>query len=163
MLPKIGKILYCTDLSDSAGNAFRYALGLSQATGAEIHLLNVVAELTGEARIAMEFYLEDAGGPNVKKVRENRIAQARTELLRRKDAFKGEFEGSDRGLDERIVSASVVQGHPAESILKKADEIGCDLIVMGTHEKGAIRAFLGSVARTVIGSSKIPVLVVPLP
>lgn len=163
MLPEINRVLYCTDLSASAGNAFRYALRLSQITGAKIHLLHVVGELTGEARIAMEFYLEDAGGPSVKEVRQNRIKQARDELLRRIETFKDEFEVADRKLKDCIASVDVEQGHPAESILKAARKYKCDMIVMGTHEKGAIRAVLGSVARSVIGSSTIPVLVVPLP
>ena len=163
MLPEIRKILYCTDLSESAGNAFRYALGVSKASGAKIHLLHVVGELTGEARIALELYLEDAGGPNVKKVHENRVQQARAELMRRIEAFGSEFDGPDGKLADRIAEVEVVRGRAAETILKKAADSGCDLIVMGTHEKGAVRALLGSVARTVIGSSEIPVLVVPLP
>ena len=31
------------------------------------------------------------------------------------------------------------QGYPPEEILKKADELNCDVIVMGTHGKGIIR------------------------
>jgi len=38
-----------------------------------------------------------------------------------------------------------------------------DLIVMGTHEKGMLHSFLGSVAKNVLSRSHIPMLIVPLP
>ena len=57
----------------------------------------------------------------------------------------------------------VTEGYPVEIILKKAEEEGVDMIVMGTHEKGFAQSFLGSVAKTVLRSAKIPVVVVPLP
>jgi len=162
-LPEIRKILYCTDLSDSAVNAFRYALGLARDTGAEIHVLHVVAELSQDAKVTLESYMEDAGGPDLDTVLGSRAKQARAEIERRKEALWKEASEEERKLEKQIASISVVQGYPAEAILKKAGALHCDLIMMGTHEKGAVQAFLGSVAKTVMRSSRIPVLVVPLP
>jgi len=162
-LPKFRKILYCTDLSDSAVNAFRYAAGLAQDTGAEIHVLHVVAELSQDAKVTLQSYMEDAGGPDLQSVLSNRGKQAREEIQRRKEALWAAASEEERKIEKQVASISVVNGHPAEAILKKAGAIGCDLIMMGTHEKGAVQAFLGSVAKTVMRSSRIPVLVVPLP
>ncbi|APR83192.1 Universal stress protein [Minicystis rosea] len=48
---------------------------------------------------------------------------------------------------------------PAEEILATAEELGADMIVVGTHGRGALgRALLGSVAMDVLRTSKIPVL-----
>lgn len=48
---------------------------------------------------------------------------------------------------------------PEHSIIRFANENGCDLIVMGTHGRSKMgKFFLGSVAAAVLGDSKIPVL-----
>ena len=56
----------------------------------------------------------------------------------------------------------IVNGDPAEEILKAARRLGADLIVMGTQgHRGPKRLFFGSTADAVLRRSTIPVLVVP--
>ena len=51
-------------------------------------------------------------------------------------------------------------GEPAESIVKQAKSGKADLIVMGTHGRGALKQLLvGSVALKVIATSSVPVVV----
>ncbi|MCP4875614.1 MAG: universal stress protein [Gammaproteobacteria bacterium] len=50
-----------------------------------------------------------------------------------------------------------------EEILKKADQLNFDLIIMGTHKKGVTHTFLGSVTKSMLHRSRIPTLAVPLP
>ncbi len=55
----------------------------------------------------------------------------------------------------------VVQGRPDEAIVKLAEDIGADLIVMGSHGRtGLSKILLGSVVERVIGQAACPVLVV---
>lgn len=55
----------------------------------------------------------------------------------------------------------VVEGRPDEAIVKAAEEVGADLIVMGSHGRtGLVKVLLGSVAERVIGQAVCPVLVV---
>jgi len=57
-----------------------------------------------------------------------------------------------------------LKGYPADEILKKADDLNCDLVVMGTHGKGLVRqAFFGSVAKKVLRRVRKPVFIIPLP
>lgn len=50
-------------------------------------------------------------------------------------------------------------GEPAATIVKEATELGCDLICMGNHGRGALpNAILGSVATKVLHLARIPVL-----
>ncbi|WP_437526009.1 universal stress protein [Sorangium sp. So ce726] len=57
------------------------------------------------------------------------------------------------------ISGVLRAGVPDEEICRLADEIGADMIVIGTHARGAVaRALLGSVAQRVVRSAKIPVL-----
>jgi nucleotide-binding universal stress UspA family protein len=47
------------------------------------------------------------------------------------------------------------------AIAAHASELGADLIVLGTHGRnGIVRAFLGSVAETVLRRSAVPVLTI---
>ncbi len=56
----------------------------------------------------------------------------------------------------------LASGTPWEEILRIAEERGCDLIVMGTHGRGAFsHAMLGSIAERVVRFSPVPVLIVP--
>ena len=59
----------------------------------------------------------------------------------------------------------VVEGDdPADEILKRADEIGAELIAMGSHGRsGFLEFFLGSVSRKVLDRARCPVLVVRSP
>jgi nucleotide-binding universal stress UspA family protein len=57
-----------------------------------------------------------------------------------------------------------MQGAVAEQILRMADEVDCDLIVLGTHGRtGLNRLLAGSVAETVIRKSRRPVLALRSP
>jgi len=77
------------------------------------------------------------------------------------DFFREHF--NLRGLG-RAVATTWKAPRGVKSYLEKADEFGCDLIVMGTHGKGRIaHAFLGSVAEKVLQRSKKPVFTIPLP
>ena len=58
----------------------------------------------------------------------------------------------------------MVEGAPAEQILKYADEAGVDLIAMGSHGlSGVLSLLMGSVSRKVLDHAKCPVLIVRLP
>lgn len=52
-------------------------------------------------------------------------------------------------------------GQPAEVIARLADELGCDLIVMGAHGMGALAGLvMGSVATRILHLAPCPVLLV---
>jgi nucleotide-binding universal stress UspA family protein len=55
----------------------------------------------------------------------------------------------------------VLVGHIGQTIARRADELGCDGIVMGTSGRGALgNLLLGSVATKVIHHAKVPVTLV---
>lgn len=56
----------------------------------------------------------------------------------------------------------VEEGRPVEVLLQVANDIGADLIVVGSHGEGAVSAaFMGSTALKLLHHSELPVLVVP--
>jgi nucleotide-binding universal stress UspA family protein len=56
------------------------------------------------------------------------------------------------------------EGDPREEIEAVAEDLGADLIVVGTHGRRAFKRWiLGSVTQSLVRTSKIPVLTVPGP
>jgi len=62
---------------------------------------------------------------------------------------------------ELSCASHIYVGQPAEIIVKVAQELGCELICMGSHGHGVLKnAILGSVATKVLQLAHIPLLVV---
>jgi nucleotide-binding universal stress UspA family protein len=58
----------------------------------------------------------------------------------------------------------VTQGDPVDCISQEAEARQVDLIIMGYHPRARLEeAIVGSVSRSVLRRSKVPVLLVPLP
>jgi nucleotide-binding universal stress UspA family protein len=54
-----------------------------------------------------------------------------------------------------------LDGDPGETIARRAAEIGCDWIVMGTHGRGRLaNVVMGSVAQRVVHLSEVPVTLI---
>lgn len=153
MIPEIKRILYTTDLSPNSAYAFRYALNSARKHDAGIIILHVVEEMA-------PFFDEE----RLKAISEKKITEAMDRIRKRLKIFCDRERNDDPERAERVISIEVCQGYPPEEILKKADELNCDVIVMGTHGKGIIRhSFLGSAARKVLRRVRKPVFIIPLP
>ncbi|MBA3997332.1 MAG: universal stress protein [Candidatus Accumulibacter sp.] len=81
------------------------------------------------------------------------------------DYYREEGEAQMAGAARRLAAAGfafqshIHVGPAAEVIVRVADELGCDLILMGTHGRGALpAALLGSVTRKVLHLTSRPVL-----
>ena len=173
ILPKIEikKILYTTDLSESALHAFAYAAFLANLSGATITMLHVLSdESDKELSIVAPYVTEEQWAQikqrNYQQVRDALIGKKRdniaiTEVLNTfSENVRAESDKRSFVTDEILVE----RGNPVEQILKTADTRNCDLIVMGSHGHGIIEeALIGSTARRVVRQSRKPVLVVRLP
>ena len=63
---------------------------------------------------------------------------------------------------EKECGKFVEQGSPKGEILQKANDLHCDLIVLGTHGRSGLEhVIMGSVAEYVLRHSTCPVLVIP--
>lgn len=161
MISGIERILYATDLGHNSVYVFRYASYLAKLTGAELHLLHVVPELSEDVKFTLQAYVMDRGARH--KILEERVEKARALLMERQDQYWTEQTADDQKVREQIKSVTVCESFPPEKILKTAREHKCDLIVIGAHARGFTHTFLGGVAEKVLRRSRIPSLVVPLP
>jgi nucleotide-binding universal stress UspA family protein len=157
MIKKINTILYATDLSKNSAYAFRYAINSAQKHDARIHILHALEPPSVRTFDYVDPFKFD-------KIRKGAKKEVLNEIKKRLEEFcQRELKDHPEYL-ERVASVQVVEGYPTEEILQKAAECNADMVITGTHSKGALaHAFLGSVAEAVLNRSKIPVFIIPIP
>ena len=145
-------ILFPTDFSDAANNAFIYALKLAEKFDAKITTLHVyeLPKIRGGAAM-----------PNT--IREIYESINIEEFDNYRDSIPSLRQiAEENGLEGVQIQHSLKEGKTIETILESAEEIGADLIVLGTTGASAIKAvFIGSVAGEILENANIPVLAVP--
>lgn len=137
------KIVLATDGSEYSANVVKYAIELAKISEAKIYAIYVVD--TGVfTSIPM-----DVAWTNMYELlkQEGNVATNQVES----EAMAANIE----------VESITVEGHPAEEIIKLAEDKSADIIVMGTLGKSGLDRFLlGSVAEKVSRTSRIPVMIV---
>ncbi|NDL66223.1 universal stress protein [Anaerotalea alkaliphila] len=135
-----GPVLFNTDFSETAANAFRYLESLVEGGTRQVVLFHV----QDQSRIYP--YLIDQLDEF------NRIDTERLENMRQELARKGKAE----------VECMIRYGYPQKEILQLAREKGAQLIVMGSQGRGFLKEmFLGSVSNSIARQAACSVLLVP--
>ncbi len=151
MIPEIKNILYATDLSQNSSYAFLYALDMARRHDARIFILHAIEPIPRHL-LGLQYQL---------KRRDDEMESIKNGLQKFCKKVEAEESAPCVGLISKIL---VKIGHPIEEILKAADGVSCDVIVLGTHGKGFLEnAFLGSVSKGVLHRTRKPVLIIPLP
>jgi nucleotide-binding universal stress UspA family protein len=140
-------ILVATDFGAAADNALRYARELARAHGAALHVLDVTENVFAGA---MDGYGYSAIPSHVQQQLEQ-SGRRQTEAL-----------VSDEDRRELRARAITVTSHdPAAAIVDYARANAIDLIVLGTHGRGAVaHALMGNVAERVVRTAPCPVFTV---
>lgn len=140
MIVSVCGILHPTDFSELSDHAFRFACGLALDYQAPLHVMHVATAF---------------------------------------EAYKGELPFQERPAPylatdwEKLgayqwpgveIHPHLVEGEPAEQIVRIANSIPCDFIVMGSRGRsGLARLLLGSVAEFVLREAMCPVIIVKAP
>ena len=159
MKPTVTHILFTTDLSKNSTYALTHAASLAMATGAKLHVLHVVEPLSDDARITLQMFMQDDASR--KQALNSRHEHVKAVLAERQKNFWAALPEEDHHVRDQVESIELIDGYPAEVILRRAKELQCDLIVLGAHDHGFSHTFLGSVAKRVLRRADIPTLVVP--
>lgn len=161
MIPRIKGILYATDLSKNSAYAFRYAVNSAQKHDAKIHILHVMERMTPATEGLISQYI---GEDKLTRMRQESQEYMVGKIKERLRLFAERELKNDPQTLKQVVSIEVAHGDPAAEILQKAEDLGADIVILGSHGKGVIRhAFLGSVSEEVLHRIRKPVFVIPLP
>lgn len=140
------KLLVCVDLSESTEIIVKKIEEITKALPAKVWLLH-------------------------NAVPEPDHVEFKVDPLAARESLAKKFHGEHRQIQEiadRMRTAGVdttallVHGATVETILKEASDLEVDIIVVGSHGRGAMYQLLvGSVSEGVLHKSRFPVLVVP--
>jgi nucleotide-binding universal stress UspA family protein len=136
-------VLVPIDGSECSLRAIHYLIGARRGErDPTLHLLNVQPAMTGDVR---QFVARS-------DISEYHRAQSDDALRPARDLLEGAGIAYESHLS---------LGHAAECIIRRADELGCDHIVMGTHGRTALADLLvGSTALRVLHGTLLPVVLV---
>lgn len=144
-------IIVATDFSEPATAALNCGRQLARKLGSNLHLVHVLADVTGLAMTTPGF-----AGEISTEMRERVQENAKDQLARQ----LSEDDHRDLNAKTTVMTAAA----PAHAIVTLAHELPADLIVVGTRGRGGIsHLLLGSVAERVIRVAPCPVLVVKHP
>lgn len=141
-------IIAALDFSDASEPVIAATTKLAKALNEGIHLVHVVeAEPT---------YAAYGFSPDEFPA----MHQVQTESLNRGEE---KLQKIAREIDVPNVQTRVLQGQPLHALLKYAEEINADMLVLGSHGHGFLGSLLlGSVAEGCVRKAKIPALIVPV-
>ncbi|NCD25284.1 MAG: universal stress protein [Deltaproteobacteria bacterium] len=165
MLPSIKRILYATDLSESARRALRYAVSMARCHGADLTIIHVVPDLLETMSEDAGFDLHEAMDEQAWRDLNSRGKTRALETARgRVREMAAECATDDPACPVARADIRIEQGDAAARILDEIATGRHDMVVMGAHGRGEIMDMLfGSVARKVVRRSPVPVLTVRLP
>lgn len=143
-------ILVATDFGDASDAALTYGRALARCFGSTLHVI-YVCENVFTRGLGSDAYV--AVFPDLQKDVEDTSRKQLEELLTEEDR---------RELS--AVPVVLTSNMPALAIVQYAKDAAIDLIVMGTHGRGAVAHLLmGSVAEKVVRTAPCPVLTVRHP
>ena len=140
------RILLATDGTEEAELAARVAVELAMSTGSELHLVHVkLLPITPPYPDVLDWrWGEDLA-----------LAEREARELLDEQVKKVEDAGGT------VARVHLREEEPAEEIVALAEELGADLIVVGSRHRGRIRrALAGSVSDWVVRHARCPVLVI---
>lgn len=145
------KILFLTDFSETANNAYIYALNLANATGSEITTLHVYSMPD----------IRNVNLPDSLKEVYNSIELAAFENY--KDSIPTLHRIAEaHDLSHVNCHHVMIEGDPIEQICDFGQKEYYDMIVMGTKGASGLKEiFLGSVAAKILDKARIKVLAIP--
>mgnify|MGYP001768415826 CR=1 FL=1 len=170
-LPQIKRILFTTDLSSQTRHAFNYATGMAHQYGATLTILYVMEDVPVPQSANLRAFI---GSDRWKELEKSNVEHAQQVLIGKKregsmirEALGDMFTAAQKELPEKDLRSEeivVTQGDTVDCICHEAEARQVDLVIMGYHPRGRLEeAIVGSVSRSVLRRSKVPVLLVPLP
>ena len=142
---QLQRICVPVDFSDTSRAALKYAKALAEAFGARLHILHVLVNWIPETDVPVSPQVYEQFEQSARKQLETvLLPEERTKYRAELDIVNGTSEFLE--------------------IIRYAREKEIDLLVMGTHGRGAIaHILLGSVAEKVVRKAPCPVLTVRHP
>jgi nucleotide-binding universal stress UspA family protein len=137
------KVIWATDGSEHADGAMPLAVQVAETDGAELHVVHVVEKLIGVRVGGMDALVDE-------------------DEIKAKVALQAKAIAAEHGVKTSVQVVAALGNHVGDRIAEIAQDVGADLIVVGTRGHGALGSFvLGGVTQRLLHVSSCPVLSVP--
>ncbi|MFP6850790.1 MAG: universal stress protein [Pseudomonas sp.] len=156
----IRSILYATDLGLYAPYVLQHALALTRSFNASLYVIHAVEPMGLFAESVLQTYLDEV---QLKELRINGLSTVMGSIEQRVlEGFRDELGETLHDM-ELIRAVRVIQGDPPLVILAEAQQLGVDLMVLGSHSHGTDMDIpLGRTASRLVQLSEVPVYLVPM-
>lgn len=145
-MPHVRRILFASDLSKASRKAFTTAIAMARVNRATLTILHVIAPFWP---IVPEQYINTQTWDKI----DSQARRWSQHQLRR-------LTEQARHAGIRVVGL-LLEGDPAQQIVRTARSKRADLLVIGTHGRsGLARLFVGSVASRLVATASCPVVTV---
>ena len=159
-IPKYSRILVPHDGSEISDKALAHTIYQSKISGAEIVILNVVEHIESKESSTMTATVKGEGEGGGEFDRTRRADLEITVEGEVKQMIEDKIRlCKEAGVTSQI-SYKIQTGKPVDEIVKLAEEMNIDLIVMASSKIISPVMVLGSITRRVIDGTKKPVLVI---
>ncbi|MCX6231251.1 MAG: universal stress protein [Bacteroidetes bacterium] len=153
-IKKMGKVLIALDYDPTAQKVAEIGYSLANTMDAEVCLLHVILD---------QMYYSFTGHVTIMGFVGDQTAKVNTRTANEEKKTAQQFlDSSKKHLGDKMIQTIVVEGDIAKTILKTANTMHADLIVMGSHSKKWLENIvLGSVTHEVLNDTTIPVFIIP--
>jgi nucleotide-binding universal stress UspA family protein len=149
------KVLIALDYNPTAQKVAELGFAMAKAMDAEIVLLHVISDPVYYSSANYSPIMGFNGFMNVDPLQLDIV-----EVL--KKASQHFLEKSKLHLGDKTIQTLVKEGDCADSIIKTAEELHADIIVMGSHsQKWLENIIMGSVTEKVLHHTSIPLFIIP--
>lgn len=168
MIKSIQAILFATDLTANCQEALDFSLAMATRFQATIYMLHVLEQLPEGVEGRIQGLLGRHQWDDIVNTQQADVHRCLTgkisinQMVRRDIQNFCQLMGIDDAVSE-IKSREIIicKGYVAENIISQANENGCDLIVLGAKSGIFSKTSLGSIIKSVLKETKIPVTIVP--
>ncbi len=157
------QLLVAVDFSKNTNAVLEQATALSSALNAKLWILHVTScetqTMIYESSPFSDYAPEFIGMPGDVQLARNLSAD---EIKREHQHLLGiSTQLREKGVDAQAI---LLKGDAAKLILEKADDLGVEMIILGTHGHGLLhKALLGSVSEAVMRHAQCNLMIVPCP
>jgi nucleotide-binding universal stress UspA family protein len=150
------KLLIALDYDTTAQKVLEKGFSLAEAMKAHIVLLHVIASPTYYAALEYSPITGFAGYMEMTSTQLNNIEGLKAACQTYLDKLK-------HHLGDESIQTTVIEGDPADSILKAAKEMNADVIVMGSNSRNWLETIvMGSVTEKVLRQTLKPLFIIPV-
>lgn len=155
----IRSMLYASDLGVYAPFVMQHALTLARSFNADLYVIHAVEPMGQFAESLLQSYLDEQTLDRLHSQGVNTVlANIEQRVL---ETFRNEL-GQEADL-VAIKAVRVRQGDPAQVILEQVERLGVDLLIFGSHTRGAGAGVpIGRTAVRLLQLARVPVYMVPL-